>query len=88
MPATINAQPKMGQLDMHNSWEPDMSALTGITVHRTLPEGQELGASFVLDSEVLYVTQAEFDRVKNMPSAEEVRSMIAKFQNLVSRGAQ
>lgn len=51
--------------------------LYGIAAHRELPEGEEFGASFVIGGEAWIVTQREVDRVKNLPTIDEVRAMVA-----------
>ena len=64
-----------------------MSILTGVAAHRSLPDGEKLGAIFWHDGEKYYVTQAEIDRIKGMPSAHEVRQMIEKVEALMRGNA-
>jgi hypothetical protein len=59
--------------------------LTGVAAHRELPEGETLGATFTFGGETYYVTQAEVDRVKNLPSADEIRGMVARFNQWRSK---
>lgn len=56
----------------------------GITAHRALPEGEKIGAIFWHDGEKYYVTQAEIDRVKSMPSTSEVRRMVESVEALMA----
>jgi hypothetical protein len=61
-----------------------MSGLLGVAAHRSLPEGETIGAVFWHCGEKYYVTQAEMDRIKNLPSADEIRGMVAKFEAITS----
>jgi len=56
------------------------AALSGVTVHRTLPDGEELGAVFVHEGELYCVTQSEVDRIRSMPSVDEIRRQVAAIQ--------
>jgi hypothetical protein len=56
--------------------------LTGIAANKELPEGEELGAKFTFGGETYYVTQREIDRVKNLPTPEEMTDMVARFNRL------
>ena len=61
-----------------------MSGLFGFAAHRTLPKGENIGAIFWHAGEKYYVTQAEMDRVKSMPSAEKAREMVANMESIVA----
>lgn len=58
------------------------SNLHGVAAHREPPEGETIGASFTFEGDTWFVTQAEVDRVKNLPSAEEIQSMVASVNRL------
>jgi uncharacterized protein (UPF0216 family) len=60
-----------------------VSGLLGVAVHRALPQGQKIGAIVWHDGEKYYVTQAEMDRLNNLPTATEIRTMVAKLEALM-----
>lgn len=63
-------------------------SLTGMAAHKELPAGQELGLTFEHQGQTYYVTQAELDRIGNLPTAEEITAMVAKFRDLFTPARQ
>jgi hypothetical protein len=61
-----------------------MSGFLGVAAHRSLPKGEAIGAIFWHCGEKYYVTQAEIDRIRSMPSATEITGMIAKIEDLMA----
>ncbi|MDQ0854800.1 hypothetical protein QFZ79_002911 [Arthrobacter sp. V4I6] len=61
-----------------------MSGLLGVAAHRSLPKGETIGAIFWHCGDKYYVTQAEIERIKGLPSATEVRGMLAKIEGLIA----
>ncbi len=58
--------------------------LSGIAVHRTIPEGHTAGMAFPWEGETFYITQAELDRVRSLPSVEEINRQVAVIQGIMS----
>lgn len=57
-----------------------IESLLGMRLWRVLPEGEELGGSFVIEGQLLHVTKRERERVENLPTAEEVAAMVELFR--------
>jgi hypothetical protein len=55
-----------------------------ITVHLSLPEGEELGALLKLDNGmVVIVTKTELERIRNLPSTEEIARQVGVIRSLM-----
>ena len=57
-----------------------LASLSAVALHRALPEGHELGAVVAIEGSLYCVTQAEIDRIKSMPTADEIKLQVAAIQ--------
>lgn len=76
---------------MAGEWKPTLvdnipAALTGIAAHSKPPEGQAIGATFTMGGQMYYVTEAELERIRNLPSAQEVTAMVARVNGMFGWG--
>lgn len=60
--------------------------LTGMQAHKVLPAGHTIGTTFEHDGTTYYVTQAELDRIYNLPTAEEITNIVAAFNRAMHHG--
>lgn len=59
------------------------TSLTGVACHKALPVGETVGAIFWHEGEKYYVSRAEMDRIRNLPSDEKIREHIDKLTALM-----